>query len=592
MRAVRLALIIARFRWLRGLVRGTSLLVKTDVYRLRYWPRYLLAAIVCLSCPGIDSAHAEAAVDGGESTFTIPEATSEIPGDDVLEQEGAVIGEIFLAKYDVFDTSQPGENKSLFRLANRLHIETRDDVILNQLVIKRGDKYERRLLDESERILRGNQYLYDAKIIPIHYENGVVDISVATRDTWTLGIGFTASRGGGENKTGFEIDERNLLGTGLKLSLKTVKEVDRDSVMMDFHDPHLGDSWVSLAMRAANSSDGNTFQLIVDRPFYALDTHWAGGFSYLNDKRIDSLYDRGEKITEYEHDVQNYRVYGGWSDGLEGSWVRRWRTGFVYDNHEFAATVDEPIPLLIPEPRKLIYPFISFEMLQDAYEIAENHDQIDRTEDFYLGTHYSAELGYASEGIGSDRNALIYSTRIDSGFGSPTNRMLLASAYLSGRWESGENVNSMLGADLRHYHQQSEKALFFSSVSVAVSKDLDVDNPLLLGGDNGLRGYPLRYQGGTSLGLLTLEQRYYTDWYPFRLFRVGGAIFADVGRTWGEGPLGGENLGWLTDVGFGLRLGSTRSAMGKVIHIDIAFPINAEPTIDRVQFLVTTKQGF
>lgn len=537
-------------------------------------------------------AYADAANPKSGSTFTIPERTSDIPSDEDLETEGAVIGDIYLAKFDVFDTSLPGENKSLFRLANRLHIETRDAVLLDQIVVKSGDKYQRRLLDESERILRSNQYLYDAKIVPIHYENGVVDISVATRDTWTLGVGISASRRGGENKTGFEIDERNLLGLGLKLSIKTEKTVDRDSLLLDFYDAQLGSSRVSMALEVADSSDGNTQALIFDRPFYSLDAKWAAGVSYLDDKRIDSLYDLGEKATEYQHEQQYYRIYGGWSDGLEGSWVRRWRAGLVYNNNEFAGTVDEPVPVVMPEARKFVYPFISFEMLQDKYEIAENHDQIDRTEDFYLGTRYAAELGYISEDLGSDRDAIIYSTSISGGFGSPTDKMLLASASLSGRWESGSNVNSVLGTYLRYYHQQSEKSLFFTSLSAAVSRDLDIDNQLLLGGDNGLRGYPLRYQSGTSSALLTLEQRYFTEWYPFHLIRVGGAIFADVGRTWGAGPLGGENLGVLVDVGFGLRLGTTRSAQGKVYHIDIAFPINADPSIDNVQILLTSKTGF
>jgi len=31
--------------------------------------------------------------------------------------------------------------------------------------------------------------------------------------------------------------------------------------------------------------------------------------------------------------------------------------------------------------------------------------------------------------------------------------------------------------------------------------------------------------------LLTVEQRFYTDWYPFRLARIGAAVFGDVGRT-------------------------------------------------------------
>jgi hypothetical protein len=40
-----------------------------------------------------------------------------------------------------------------------------------------------------------------------------------------------------------------------------------------------------------------------------------------------------------------------------------------------------------------------------------------------------------------------------------------------------------------------------------------------------------QWHAGTSRGLLTFEQRFYTDWYPFRLARFGAAVFGDVGRT-------------------------------------------------------------
>jgi hemolysin activation/secretion protein len=121
---------------------------------------------------------------------------------------------------------------------------------------------------------------------------------------------------------------------------------------------------------------------------------------------------------------------------------------------------------------------------------------------------------------------------------------------------------------------------------------LDLDDQILLGGDNGLRGYPLRYQDGSARAQWTVEQRYFTDWYPFQLVRVGGAIFFDTGRTWGMGPLAAPNLGLLKDAGFGLRLGSSRSGLGNVIHVDLAFPFNGDTSISRVQFLIQTEAHF
>jgi hypothetical protein len=48
----------------------------------------------------------------------------------------------------------------------------------------------------------------------------------------------------------------------------------------------------------------------------------------------------------------------------------------------------------------------------------------------------------------------------------------------------------------------------------------------------------------------------------------------------------------LADVGFGLRLGNSRSGLGNMLHIDLAFPLNGDPSIKDVQLLVETKRSF
>ena len=92
--------------------------------------------------------------------------------------------------------------------------------------------------------------------------------------------------------------------------------------------------------------------------------------------------------------------------------------------------------------------------------------------------------------------------------------------------------------------------------------------------------------------VFNVEDRVYTDWYPFQLFRVGGAVFYDFGRAWGGPTANTENTGWLSDVGVGLRILSARSAFGNVLHLDLAFPLNRDPNIRRVQFLVQTQATF
>ncbi len=98
----------------------------------------------------------------------------------------SVIGDIVIRNENIFDTTDPREDNWLFRLVNKLHIKTHPWLIRNQLLFRTGDTYDRRLLDESGRILRSNGYFYDAGIRPIAFHEGRVDVEVLTRYVWTF----------------------------------------------------------------------------------------------------------------------------------------------------------------------------------------------------------------------------------------------------------------------------------------------------------------------------------------------------------------------------------------------------------------------
>lgn len=520
------------------------------------------------------------------------EVDPEMPSGEQLEEMGATIGRIVLDKDNVFDTSRPDEDKFLYRLANRWHILTRDSVIRQQLLFREGDRYSMRLLAESSRLLRRNSYLYTAVIEPFRYSDGVVDVVVRTRDLWTLVPGLSLSRSGGENKGRISLSEKNLMGRGASIRLSYMEDVDREATTFEYSDENFGHSWWSTYLELSDKSDGSTTNLRVEQPFYSLDSRWSAGFEFLDDEREDRLYDLGEEIAEYEHESDLYTAFGGWSAGLQNGWVRRWTAGVIYDNQRFSEADDPDLPTVLPEDRQLLYPFIGLEILEDGFTTTSNRDQIGRTEDFNLGKQLTATLGFASNGIGSDRNSVIYSVDASRGYGNINRKALIVSADASGRIDDGSSANAELGLSARYYNQISSKRLFFTTFDARRGHNLDLDNPLELGGDSGLRGYPLRYQSGDRSVLFTIEQRYFTDWYPYRLFRVGGAIFADAGRIWGDNPVSGTSLGWLKDVGIGLRLGPTRGGADEVIHLDIAFPLDGDPSIDKVQILLESKGSF
>ena len=560
----------------------------------RHLNRVALAVAAILVC------HAAIASDSGllpnvraRTTHDKLDRPAEVPSDEVLESAHARIGTVTVVARNIFDTARPDEDTKLFRLANELHLRTRSTTIRNQLLFAEGGQYDGRLLQESERILRTTRYLQDANIRPIAWHDGVVDVEVVTHDVWTLDPGISYGRKGGKNSTGIGIEELNLLGRGKQLGFERKSDVDRTSTKLRYVDPQLLGSWWTLAGDYSDNSDGRTKELAIEHPFYALDTRWATGVAAMDDARTDSLYDLGKIRDQFGVREKKATAYGGWSRGLQDGWTRRLTWGATYDESRFESIVGETGPTQsVPPDRKLVYPWVGYEWVQDEYEKTRNRDQIEKTEDFLLGLHARVQLGYATTSFGSDRDAWMFDAGVSRGFAPGSRHRLLLSSTLTGRHDSTGFADVQGGVAARYYFRQSERRLLFLGASVDGSSNLDPDHQILLGGDNGLRGYPLRYQAGEGRWLVTAEERFFSNWYPFRLFNVGGAIFTDVGRTWGANAGGTPSLGLLKDVGFGLRLGNSRSALGNVLHVDVAVPLDGGNDIKKLQFLVSTQRSF
>jgi len=448
-----------------------------------------------------------------------------------------------------------------------------------------------RLIEETERLLRGKHYLYEVHIRPTAYHHGVADILVVTRDTWSLDIGLSASREGGANKGRISITEENVLGTGILLGLSYSSDVDRSGTTFQIADTNLFGTRGAIAYSYANYDDGNNQSFSLQRPFYALDARWAAGFSAAESDATDALYNAGNNISEYRHRRQVADVFGGWSRGLVGRWTRRYSVGLLYQDDDYELEPGKAPPERLPSDLTLAGPFVRFEVLEDAYRTDVNLNLIGRVEDFAMGVQAQLQLGRALTEMGSSRDSWLYNANLSNGFDITRNSFLLANIGASGRY-ADQGENNALGAGARYYHRHGRHLVYYAALSADAVDNPDVPGPLQIGGDSGLRGYPLRYQSGERRMLFTTEARAYTDWYPFRLFRVGGAVFYDTGRAWKGENQNTVNSGWLRDVGFGLRLLSARTSKGNVLHVDVAFPLDRDQSIESVQFLVKARAAF
>lgn len=517
----------------------------------------------------------------------------EVPDDAHLEAAGATIGEVRIDVGNIFDERDSREDTLLFRAANRLHKRTHESSIRAQLLFAPGDRYRARKLAETERYLRLLPYIYDAHVVPTAFHDGKVDIRVITHDVWTLDPGLSFGRTGGTNTTNINLQDSNLLGSGKGLQYAHEHSVDRTSDGVQWSDPNtFGSRWTTAAA-FVDSSDGQQRTLKLTRPFFELDARWSANVVASTYRRTVSRYNLGRIVDQFSDDQSSYELSGGISRGLNDGWVSRWLGGMRYDRNLFTQASGTSTPARqLPPDRILSYPFVGFDLLQDDYRKLADQNQIGRTEDFFFGTEISGSIGLSNGHLGADRDAIMLAASARKGFVIDDSRHLFLVSTFSSRIEGERARNLVASGTASYYWRWLPDWLLYANLAGTVTRALDPDMQLLVGGDSGLRGYPLRFESGTSRAVFTVEQRFYTDWYPFRLARVGGAVFGDVGRTWGAGAIGNSDPGLLRDVGFGLRLGNTRSGLGNVLHIDLAFPLKPLPGISRVQFLVQTLQSF
>lgn len=516
-----------------------------------------------------------------------------------FEAQQLPVGDVQIIVDPIFDTSNPAEDNWLFRLVNDWHVATDEKVIADDLLFETGEAFNVRRMAESERLLRTRRYLRNADIRPIGECVDKVDLEVRVKDVWTLvpDIGFSRSGGNNSSRIGFK--DSNFLGTGRAVQVVRESDAERTGTMFGYRDPNFGNTHSILDLEYTKNDDGESHSFELYRPFFSLETPWAGGLTTHRNLRNDSLNFRDEEIQSFVHEESDDTVFAGWSRGRIDQVTQRWRFGISDERDQFASNDDSVIGQPIPAERHYRYGWLEWQRVQDNYVKAVNVNQMRRTEDINLGWSTTLRLGRSSETLGATDQAWLYDARLERFFLLDDNKVLFAAGGIGGRYDNGQPLQQLSEFEVRYHQGDFATHQFYASLRLNHGRNLFVDEPITLGGDNGLRGYPARYQTGDRLVLLTLEERFYLFSEVLSLFDVGAAVFADVGRAWFNDADNGYNGGWLRDVGFGLRLtptrtGNERAGKQTVLHLDLATPLDTDedPSLETMQWLVRIRDSF
>jgi len=502
------------------------------------------------------------------------------------------IGEIILQRHNVFNENNEREQGAFYSFANGIHTVSHNHVIQGYLLFSTGDKYDTRILHESERLLRKQKYLFNARIIPFRKCGNTVDILVVTRDTWSLVPIISFSSQGGHSKTKYGVRDTNFLGSGKRISIVQETGYDDTSTLLVYDDPNTLGTTYQMRLEYEDSVEGSRREFELNKPFFSLDTEYAFGMRWQNRIQNIELYQLTESINQFKQDISERSFYLGYLYDNNETWYRRLLFGYdrIRKNH-YVSEVNPDQTNFIPEDKIYSYPWFGISVVEDDFAKYKNLNFMDVDEDINLGSSFLARIGWSGEEQLATNDAIYFNLAADKAFAPWDDTLLTLSFAAEGFWNthSSTKQDTYLKFDSKYFTFSGDQSRSYFHLSYIHYYDLPDDRQIKLDGETGMRGYPLNFLTGDEALLLQYEKRWYTDWHWFQLARVGMVAYIDVGKVWNQGN---DNDLLLSDVGFGLRIMSSRAFVRNIAHIDIAFPIEQHEKADKWIFSFIVQEHF
>jgi len=345
-----------------------------------------------------------------------------------------------------------------------------------------------------------------------------------------------------------------------------------------------------------SSDDGTSESVFIKKRFVSFDTKYAFNIGFDNFKQIDTQYKHGRTYNKFDHNHRYSTASWQWLKNDTKEDTLRFGIGFTNDLHEFSVIDEMQNPNLIsvaPSNREFIYPYLSVEYLQKDFRKLANLNLINHIEDFNLGWHLKIHVG---TDIGNTETSptLIWRSNLSKGVEVFDGAYWFITASLDGEIYNGpDNENrTVLNLNNEYFHKINDSWSVYLKNSSQFSANQFQDTPIVLGGETGLRGYPLQYRHGDLSTQFTAEARYYPHINIYKLLELGGAIFVDTGRVFSSSDNTTNRDSWMASIGIGARFYSMQTSEARVIHVDIIRPMTSDQNVNGVELRVTTKHSF
>lgn len=513
------------------------------------------------------------------------------------DPEGKIIEGIETITLEVFEKRDPIP-LVLNSFVNWFHVTTKPHFVRRELLFKVGDRYQRRIAEESARNLRGLPQLTIVILVPMKGSApDRVRMLLITKDLWSLRVPleYRLTSSGALEYVKAQVTEINLLGTHHQISANFNYDPNTVSFGGTFAVPRLWDSRLRFVADAnaifnyrTSEIEGTYGSISYGQPLFSLATEWSYGATIGWNTGVTRRYIASE-IGEFDPDAAGNPCPAPVKASDEDPspapripcrFTRDVQTGELQVTRSFGTTIKHNVKVFGGASRRIYRPEdlagfdpdtarrfvdrilplsdnrfgagLSYHTFSATYTRMLDVERMGLQEEYQLGHNAIVRLfpAYAplrdSKAVVSLFAGLSYTVPLGDGMGrafveSQTDfepeRVPDGSIDVGGR---------VVSPRIRIAGHPIGRLMFDARLLYRYANYLNDFNSL--GGNQRLRGYPTGTFAGKDLLAFNLELRS----RPFEILKaqIGGALFFDAGDAF----YGFENLRMKQSTGLGLRI--------------------------------------
>lgn len=448
------------------------------------------------------------------------------------------------------------------RLANTLHIMTRDGAIRREILLQPGQPYDSALAAEGARNLRHLGVFRLVTVDTVRTDSGLV-VRYTTDDGWSTKVDFRFGSTGNQVTWTVGAYEDNLLGTAGQFAVEHRKTPDRTTNTFLFQRSRLFANKVFLGAEYLDKSDGWNFLGQTGVPWLA--AHSRARFmltGYAQDARV--LRFRGgdpSAVDSLERVLSYVRADGGYAPIADPHHYLRLGGAVTLRRDDFAPWAGPNVTAKSTSADVQGW----VERSRVRFMVLQGFRTFARQEDVDLSTTLRLGVAYAPSAFSDTPTGVGPLVSLHGGVALGPTAYILGDLRHDQLYRSGlDSGTTLLGATagwvagVRH--------AFVAHAEAGWKRNAAPGEEFDLGLGVGPRAYPSHAFTGDRDYFVTGEYRYTANPDLWGLVGVGVAAFADNGGAW----FAGDQVRTGTDLGIGLRLGPSRATSLSVVRIDLA----------------------